>query len=225
MKHSEVQKMEERDSLMPLLKELQVKCVVYSEKPDARIPYDHKVIGIEIIGYHRSEDNMKAYSALDESLNKYEKIINERGERGKQITVFLNGEQVVFYNKTEEPKLFEDIEKSINNIDIYNRYLLYADADPILPPNDMCVVCKGGIGICEYVSIEKLKELINKKDLRLQQYKELPQNRYIDEYWLVIYVNKYEYDYFRGIQMPFLKTDYSRVYLTHSEDGVALIKS
>lgn len=227
MSHKELQELKEKDALMPLLKELQIPSYVPSDKPDARISYDGKEIGIEVVGYHRSEANMKASSALNESLKKYEKILNDRGERGKQVTVMVDEDQAVFYKKSDEELLFREIGDSIRgrNIDAFRRYVLFADADSILPPNDPCVVLRSGIAFCQHTSIEKLQVLITKKEKLLQQYKIMSQNQSIKEYWLVIHLSQDEYDYFEGQQIPPMDSEYSRIYLTHSTDGVLLIKS
>lgn len=225
MTHQELQRLEEINALKPLLKELQINDVVYSDKPDARFSYGGKEIGVEIVGYHRSEANMQASSALDESLKKYEDIINERGERGKQISVMMDEEQAVFYTKSDEEQLFKEIENSINGIDDFSRYVLFADADAILPPNEPCFVARCGIALCQNVSAEKLQTIVTKKELRLQQYKGLSENQTLSEYWLIIYVNQQEYDYIQGQKISKIESDYSRIYLTHSSDGVLLIKS
>lgn len=225
MTHYELQKLEERDALKPLLKVFQVESVAYSEKPDTRISYDGKTIGIEVVGYHRSQEYKEASSALNKSLKKYEKIINERGLRGKQISVMIDEEQTVHYSKSDESQLFNEIESSIKCIDYNLHYVLFADADPILPPNEKCEVMRCGISFCEHISIDQLQKVIGKKELKLIEYKALPKNRDIDDYWLVIYVNQHEYDYFKGQQLPKVESEYSRIYLTHSTDGVLPIKA
>ena len=224
MTHKELQELEERDALKPLLKELQVESFVSSDKPDARIHFDNKTLGIEVSGYHRSEDYKKASSALDDSLKKYESIINKRGERGKQISVMMDEEQTVHYTKSDENQLFNEIENSINGVDEFFQYILFADADPILPPNENCEVVRCGIAFCEHLNTDQLQAVIDKKELKLRKYKGLPKNRDIDEYWLIIYVNQHEYDYFQGQQLPHFESEYSRIYLTHSNDGILPIK-
>lgn len=225
MTHKELQNLEEQVAMKPLLKELHIDDVSYSDKPDARVSYEGKMIGIEVVGYHRSEVNMGASSALNDSLKKYENIINARGERGKQISVMIDEEQAVFYTKSDEEQLFREIENSRNGIDDFSRYVLFADSDPILPPNDKCFVARCGIAFCQNVSVEKLQSIITKKESRLQQYKMLSKNQDLNEYWLVIYVNQHEYDYFQGQQLPKIESVFNRIYLTHSSDGVLLIKS
>lgn len=225
MTHKEIQELEEKDALKPLLKELQIPSYGCSDKPDARISYEGKEIGIEIVGYHKSEEYKKASSALDDSLKKYEIIVNERGERGKQISVMMNEEQTIFYSKSDEKQLFKEIENSINHIDAFSQYVLFADSDSILPPNEKCEVMRCGIALCEHLDIGQLQTFISKKELKLKEYKVLQKNRDIDEYWLVIYVNQQEYDYFEGQQLPPIESEYRRIYLTHSTDGVLLIKS
>lgn len=225
MTHKESQRLEEMDALKPLLNELHVSSVDYSEEPDARIPYNGKIIGVEVVGYHKSEDVMKAYSAFQKSLKKYEEMINERGLKGMQITVMVSNEQIIFYNRSDENELFKELDSSINHSDEIFNYILFADADPILSPNDKCEVHSGGIGVVNLVSVDVLNKLIAKKELRLQHYKELSINKTINEYWLVIFVNQYEYDYFKGQQLPKVESEYSRIYLTHSTDGVLPIKA
>ena len=224
MTHKESQILEEKDALRPLLNELQINCVEHSDEPDARISYEGKLIGIEVVSYHKSEAVMKAYSAFKKSLKKYEGLINDKGLRGHQITVMVEPEQVIHYSKSDEDILFKELNESIKKGYGVYKFFLFADADPILPPDAKCEVHCGDIGIINPLNIDKLKEIIAKKDLKIQHYKGLSSNSSIDEYWLVIYVNREEYNHFKGLQMPTINSDYSRIYLTHPYDGALQIK-
>ena len=46
----------------------------------------------------------------------------------------------------------------------------------------------------------------------------------IDEYWLIVYVDMHEYDYFENQEIPPTSTSYNRIYLTHIADGVLRVK-
>ena len=78
------------------------------------------------------------------------------------------------------------------------------------------------IGICQHVDAGILEKTIRNKEKKLIAYKSLQKD--IDEFWLIVYVNMYEYDYFKNMEKPIINTSYNRIYLTHLSDGVLRIK-
>ena len=222
MTHQEQQEMEEKNVMEILLNELQVKGFEKSERPDARICYDGKQIGVEIVSYHRSK--VKRMHALNKSLEKYEALINERNERGKEISVLIDDEQAIYYTSEEERTLFEAIDHKLNGKDVFNPYVMGVIIRQ-LSPNEGCVILRDGVASCEEVEIDLLNKLIAKKEDKLQGYKKRPQNNSLEEYWLLIHIDCYEYDYFEGTPFQLTKeTTYNRIYLTHLVDGVLRIK-
>ena len=225
MTHQEQKKIEEKIALEILFKELQIKDYIQSESPDTHICYDGKQIGVEVTGYHRDEDNKAADAALDNSLKKYEALINERGDRGKEISVLIDDEQAIYYtSEKEESTLFEAIDHKLNGKDVFNPYVMDVVIRQLLP-NEECVILRDGVASCEEVEIDLLNKLIAKKENKLQGYKKRPQNSSLEEYWLLIHINCYEYDYFEKTPFQLTKeTAYNRIYLTHLVDGVLRIK-
>lgn len=224
MTHVERQKSEEKTAMEILLAELHANGFEKSESPDARICYNGKQIGIEVVGYHRDKDNKEANATLDKSLEKYGKAINERGERGIEISVLIDDEQAPNYTSAEEKHLFEAIENRRNGNDVFNQYVMGITIRQT-SPDERCSVLRDGGATCEEVDVELVNKLIAKKEKKLQGYKKLPQNNFLEEYWLIIYVDCFEYDYFERISFQLPKeTAYNRIYLTHLTDGVLRIK-
>ena len=74
----------------------------------------------------------------------------------------------------------------------------------------------------QHVNTEILEQTIRNKEKKLSLYKNLHND--IDEYWLIVYVNMYEYDYFENMEKPMISTSYNRIYLTHIQDKILRIK-
>ena len=204
---------------------LHIDTFVESEEPDARIVYDGKQIGVEVVGYHRSKTIVESLSALEKSLQKYEDRVNEKGERGKQISILISAQQAAHYNKNiHEDLLFEEISDCLNGVDRSYVFIDDVTADAILPLEDKCIVVYGSYGECHEIDTCKIKEIIHNKNEKLIRYKEKADNQDIDEYWLLIYVNYNEYDYFKKYVPYQIESDYTRIYLANLTDGVLRIK-
>ena len=89
------------------------------------------------------------------------------------------------------------------------------DSDSELPIS----VCS--IGEYQHVKLDILEQTIKNKEKKLIAYEDL--HKEIDEFWLIVYVNMYEFDYFEKMEKPIISTSYDRIYLTHIEDRVLRI--
>ena len=120
-----------------------------------------------------------------------------------------------------EEQLLEEIDNLLTDPYYDAQHLQSADEWDFDSESELPVsVCS--IGVCQHVNAEILEQTIRKKEKKLTTYKNLHKD--IDEYWLIVYVNMYEYDYFKNMEKPMISTPYNRIYLTHTQDGTLRIK-
>ncbi len=212
------QKYSERYALYILTDELKIprERIVESESPDFQFGFEGKLIGAEIVEYHKSPKETEARNA-------YQKVIeNYKGEKGKLTSIIVFDENVSAFNKKEGEKLLQDeIDGLLANPNYDAQYLQSADkwnfdSESELPVSVCCV------GVCQHVKSEILEKTIRKKENKLAWYKKL--HNELDEFWLIIYVDMYEYDYIENMEKPTIVTQYDRIYLTHMADRVLRIK-
>ena len=166
--------------------------------------------------YHRSPKETEARKAYQKAIDKY------KGEKGKLTSVIVFDENVRAFNgKKSEGELLEEIDTLLSDQDYDAQHVQSADewdfdSDSELPIS----VCS--IGVCQHVDADILEKTIRNKEKKLTAYKNLHKD--IDEYWLIVYVNMYEYDYFKNMEKPMINTSYNRIYLTHTQDRVLRVK-
>lgn len=217
MSHRDAQKYEERFAINILTDELKIPrdCLLESESPDFIFQYDGKQIGAEVVEYHRNPKETEAHEAFQRAIDKY------KVKPGKLASVTVFAEDIAAFNrKKSEAQLLEGIDNLLKDQDYESQYVQSAeewdfDADSELPVS----VCT--IGVCELVKADVLEQLIRNKEKKLTEYKHSQED--IDEYWLIVYVDQYKYDYFEKMEKPTISSLYNRIYLTHLVDGVLRI--
>lgn len=149
-------------------------------------------------------------------------IDNYKGEKGKLTSVIVFDENVSVFNRKEgEKQLQDEIDCLLANPDYDAQYLQSADKWDYDTESELPVsVCS--VGICQRVKTEILEQTIRNKENKLASYKNLHDE--LDEFWLIVYVDMYEYDYFENMEKPTIVTLYDRIYLTHTVDRVLRIK-
>lgn len=216
--HIDWQKYSERFALSILTEELKIpdESIMESESPDFIFTYEGKRIGAEVVEYHRNPKETEARKAYQKSIDNY------KGKRGKLTSVIVFDENITTFNrKQSEKQLSEEIDNLLID-EYYDAQLIQSadewdfDSDSELPVS----VCS--IGVCHDVNPEILEQTIRNKEKKLIDYKEMHKD--IDEFWLIVYVNMHEYDYFKKMEPPMISTSYNRIYLTHIADGVLRIK-
>ena len=217
-KHIDWQKYSEHFALSILTDELMIPCdsIMESESPDFIFNYEGKQIGAEVVEYHRNPKETEARKAYQKSIDNY------KGKKGKLTSVIVFDENVTTFNrKQSEKQLSEEIDNLLID-EYYDAQLVQSadewdfDSDSELPIS----VCS--IGVCHDVNPNILEQTIRNKEKKLIAYKEKHKN--IDEFWLIVYVNMHEYDYFKKMEPPMISTSYNRIYLTHIADGALRIK-
>ena len=217
-KHIDWQKYSERFALSILTDELKIPCdsIMESESPDFIFNYEGKQIGAEVVEYHRNPKETEARKAYQKSIDNY------KGKKGKLTSITVFDENITTYNrKQSEKQLSEEIDNLLKD-ESYDAQLVQSadewdfDSDSELPIS----VCS--IGVCHDVNPDILEQTIRNKEKKLIAYKE--KHKDIDDFWLIVYVNMYEYDYFENMERPAICTSYDRIYLTHLTDKVLRIK-
>lgn len=216
-KHIDWQKYSERFALNILTDELKIprEYILESESPDFIFNYEGKQIGAEVVEYHRNPKEIEARKA-------YQKVIdNYKGKKGKLTSVTVFDENVTSFNKKRSEKQLSDEIDTLIKDHSYDAELVQSaeewefDSDSELPIS----VCS--IGVYQHVKLDILEQTIKNKEKKLIAYEDL--HKEIDEFWLIVYVNMYEFDYFEKMEKPIINTSYDRIYLTHIEDRVLRI--
>ena len=212
------QKYSERYALSILTDELKIprNRIIESESPDFLFEFEGKQIGAEIVEYHKSPKETEARNA-------YKRVIdNYKGEKGKLTSIIVFDENVSTFNRKDgEKQLQDEIDGLLTNPDYDAQYLQSADKWDFDLESELPVsVCS--VGVCQHVKTEILEQIIRNKEEKLTSYKNL--HNELDEFWLIVYVDMYEYDYFENMKKPIIATLFDRIYLTHTADRVLRVK-
>jgi hypothetical protein len=218
MTNKDWQKYGERYALTILIDELKIPrdSIIESESPDFIFRYEGKQIGAEVVEYHKSPKETEARKAYQKAIDNY------KGRKGKLTSVIVFDENVRAFNrKKSEGELLNEIDILLTDQDYDAQHLQSTDewdvdSESVIPIS----VCS--IGVCQHVDTDILEKTIRNKEKKLPAYKNLHKD--IDEYWLIVYVNMYEYDYFKNMEKPMMITSYNRIYLTHTQDRLFRIK-
>ena len=149
-------------------------------------------------------------------------IDNYKGEKGKLTSIIVFDDDVSTFNRNDgEKQLQDEIDGLLTNPDYDAQYLQSADKWDFDSESELPVsVCS--VGVCQHVKTEILEQTIRNKEIKLTSYKKLHDE--LDEFWLIIYVDMYEYDYFENMKKPMISTLYDSIYLTHTADRVLRVK-
>jgi len=216
--NKEWQKYGERYALTILTDKLNIPhdSIIESESPDFIFRYEEKQIGAEVVEYHRDPKETEARKAYQNAIDKY------RGKKRKLTSVIAFDENVKTFNrKKSEKELLEEIDHLLSDPDYDAQHIQSADEWDFDSESELPIsVCS--IGVCQHVDTDIMEKTIRKKEKKLTTYKN--KNKDIDEYWLIVYVDMYEYDYFENMGKPIIKTSYDRIYLTHIQDRTLRIQ-
>ncbi len=189
-----------------------------SDRPDIIIHLsERKVIGVEVMTY-RSGNNIESENALNKILTEYGQILDKKLSERYLVTVNFYGADLPnnINFKRQKDKIFEEIEKCrLNASDkIFNEYIENANfekADFLAESYVSCVTAF----LCGDTDEVKLMEIIEKKGRKLLQYKSLPQNSNINEWWLVIYFPSIEHTDYKNLKLAKkISSDYDHIFLT-----------
>jgi len=214
-------------AIEPILEELGI-CrdnVISSDCPDIIIKYkDNRKIGIEVIACVplaiQSNGNINSI----ENENRLYNIVNDYQERIKRsssnkiLSVMFVIDVLRSISKEElrgiDKIVIEEIDAKLRG---ERRKYNYIECAELLDVNCNEKMSSINIDACfvEPIDEDCVRYCIDKKEIKLRQYKDDPKNADINEYWLVIhfmYARKWRIDKLE-MKEP-VTTGYSRVYLT-----------
>ena len=228
----------------PILKHLDLYDFVQSsDSPDLLISKDNRMIGIEVVTCYPDEEGDGSYNALESRVYKvcreYSKKLKREGVRGLFGTVSFT-EAAYRVDRTVSTHcfkqiVFEEIERKSEQYRCEQKLNLGEDGD------DYFAKMVAGVFDCKYVDSVSWHQLsdcelveftpikvgycltidpkyvvscINKKDMKLSQFKAMPKNKSINEYWLFISNPINTFRDLEDFTMPTFETAYNQVYIT-----------
>jgi len=220
-----IKRKDELRMVAPLLEELGYKPNLnmcgerLNVRPDIFLPsIDNRRIGIEVTEYV-TKKRKKAEKSLYRVFKKYEKIFYaKQNNRHGFITVEIKEDKDPYeLNYREiESQLFKELDSFLfpNNCFVNYMYLKNAIfhelSNASLTKVHLGAECYFADTINEPLLIERIKD----KELKLKAYRQIPDNRTIEEYWLAIYASFIEHPENRYYKLPDnFETQYSRIYL------------
>lgn len=217
--HQDRQKAFEKYAFNPILNllGLDISCVNFDEeRPDIRLQYNDRQIGIEVIDCYPSKFDIATEAAVN---NLYEEIEDRLTNKGLVGDYHLCLKKSIYNTRISRIKevLISEIERTIRGGDIPTTS--YIDCV------EKCVtsIHTDKLKIHPYERymrmmltppIEDIKRCISKKEVLLSEYKE--NNPDIDEFWLVIYVptNENYYSITGMASLDSVSTEYKRIYVS-----------
>lgn len=188
------------------------------DRPDIVLPSTtDRQIGIEVVTYstHRYEESE---NVLYKMFNEYiEERLDKRSEKRYEIGVMFTGLQVpigINYKKVKK-QLFDEIDSLMlpNQLPMNRQYIESVTAWENPGVENSFLTCDTVV-VYEKLNEKVLLDCINGKEQKLKDYKTLPKNSTISEYYLVVFFPINEHAELRGYVLPeTFKTDYDRIYL------------
>jgi hypothetical protein len=219
MTHEEHQRLIETHHILPIINYLNVNLedVEIGDKPDVIIRnYKDKVIGVENIEYRPTPNRQRTDKRLTKICKEYENILSERGEVGFFLNIHFS-EYAYSVKRLDSKEVIEDIEYSRGR-EVGKRFVWYSMRSNIL--NGAARVIRTETKIfSNKIDYSIIGKLIEKKERKLTGYKQLEQNRFIDEYWLNINIPFNEGVIYKPNDTLSVESDYTRIYLSTYDLG------
>ena len=222
MTNEEYKKQLEKHHITPIINHLNISWedVEIGDKPDVIIKnYEGKIIGVENVKYHPTEERQETDARLDRICKEYEEILRKRGDVGFTLRVeFSNYAYSV--KRLDSKKVIEDIEYSrgreVGKRHVWNSVYseLFNDVVDVKRINKQFV--------SDEIDYSIIRKLIEKKEQKLINYKRLEKNKFIDEYWLNINIPFNEGVIYKPDDTLNVESDYTRIYLSTYELGEPL---
>lgn len=230
----------------PILEHLGLSDFVYSsDSPDLLVDKNGKTIGIEIISCYPDEEGEGSFNVLVNRVysvcREYSDKLKREGVSGR-VGYITFTEAAYQFDKTVSTHRFKQI--AIDEIGLKTeQFLCEKRLNTQEGKEEYYEKMASGYYDCRYVesvSYHDLKDIdlvefrpirvgyiltidpkfviacIDKKEAKLSQYKSMPKNKEISDYWLFIYNPTNTFCDLEGFEMPGFKTSYDRVYVTDS---------
>ena len=191
---------------------------MWSDCPDLVLPSkNNPQIGMEVVTYstHRYE---KAENALYKIIDEYiDERLDKRSAVRYEIGIFFM--DLIFPTNVNYQKIKQHIFDELDNAILPNQPWMERQyiADVVMMENPgalrSCITCDKFV---EYDDLNEqvLLDCIANKELKLKEYKALPKNSTIQEYYLIVFFPLNEHAEIRNYTLPeSFTTEYSRIYL------------
>ena len=209
----------EKHHITPIVNHINIgwENVEIGDEPDVIIKnYEGKVIGIENVEYHPTQDIQRTNARLDKICEEYEGILKERGDVGFQLNVQFD-RSAYSIKRLDSKKVIEDIEYSRGR-EVGKRFVWHSMRSDILKDNVRVLRMETQF-ISDEIDYSIIRKLIEKKERKLISYKQLEKNKFIDEYWLNINIPFNEGVIYKPEDTLNVESDYTRIYLSTYELG------
>lgn len=209
----------EKHHISPIINHLNISWedVEISDEPDVTIKnYEGKIIGVENVEYHSTQDRQRTDARLDKICEEYEKILRERGDVSFQLSVQFS-DFAYSLKRLDSKKVIEDIEYSRGR-EAGKRFVWHSMRSDILKDN-VRVLRMDTQFISDEIDYSIIGKLIENKERKLISYKQLEKNKFIDEYWLNINIPFNEGVIYKPEDTLNVESDYTRIYLSTYELG------
>ena len=192
------------------------------ESPDFTFDYEGKHVGME---HTKSFPNRKTIE--NNSWRKIERSIEEELNKSSLPPRFISYSVATHNEGKKNSKVIAEeiiggygfmLENGINSIDTLENHgfkldrLTYLAYFPDYNPKQFKLSEMVGSGEVE-VDMKSVMESVNKKENKLAEYKQLPKNNAIQEYWLAVFVPPDEYCRTKIDAALFQNSQYDRIYL------------
>ena len=164
MTNTEHQRLIETHHILPIINHLSVNFedVEIGDEPDVIIKnYEGKIIGVENVEYHSSQNISRTIARLDKICGEYEDILRERGDVGFQLNVHFS-DYVYSLKRLDSKKVIEDIEYSRSR-EVGKRFVWYSMRSDILNDNVRVLRMDSKIFSNE-IDYSIIRKLIEKKE-------------------------------------------------------------
>lgn len=223
MTKDEYKRHRELNQITQLLKEIGVNACDCQkiDRPDIHLILpDSTYVGIEVTQYSTGESD-EAYNVFNDILDEYASVIDSKSMKRYRVSVIPKGLSLPTYVKFKnfKTKIFEELElfrsgikPDYSKIEFIDNATFYED--------DLLV--HTSIGLTSVIENGKIDEsLIHKriaeKNRKLANYKLIPKNINIQEYWLSIYVDVKEGVDILNVNTPMnISSGYDRIYICDS---------
>jgi len=234
----------------PILEHLGIRDFVHSsDSPDLLVDMDGKMIGIEIVSCYPDENGKGSFSALVNRVysvcREYSDKLKREGVSGRVGYISFT-EAAYQFDKTVSTYRFKQIaideiglkteqflcEQRLNTREGKEEYFdkmasgyfdcRYVESVSYHDLQDIDIVEFRPMRVGYFLTIDPkfVIACIDKKEAKLSQYKSMPKNKDISDYWLFIYNPTNTFRDLDGFEMPEFQTSYDRVYMTDS--GIVL---
>lgn len=214
-----------------------------SDKPDFRFCYKGKRIGLEATSCYPPDvkSHQNKYEIGDKGVKSIlERYKRYKTERREWVTLFISFRNGLCYTLRDtslnrkdidriENEVIEEIETRLreghystpgtcdNRItELYHMDYKYTKIITMNDPQEGKVILgSGGEAIpVRTIEIESLKKAISDKESKLVEYKQMEQNKDIDEYWLCVNLPVPSQRFFYDLEPFEIQSGYSRIYVT-----------